>query len=112
MSAFELGKPDAVGGVTNIEVERGPDQREAAGLAGEASDDPGAALDLADRALEQVRRAPAWVTRVHDQCVEIVGQAARRAGRSWMSMGTATRPSTVFGGGARSKFAAVSGPSH
>jgi hypothetical protein len=56
--AFELGELDAVGGVADVEVKDGPDQREAAGLAGEAADDLGAALDLAERALEQVRRSP------------------------------------------------------
>ena len=56
VAAFELGEPDAVGGVADVEVKHGPDQREAAGLAGEAADDLGAALDLAERALEQVRQ--------------------------------------------------------
>src|SRR4051795_13773125 len=56
--AFELGELDAVGGVADVEVKDGPDEREAAGLAGEPADDLGAALDLAQRALEQVRRSP------------------------------------------------------
>jgi hypothetical protein len=46
--AFELGEPDAVGGVGDVEVKDGPDERQAAGLAGEAADDLGAALDLAE----------------------------------------------------------------
>jgi hypothetical protein len=33
--AFELGEVDAVGGVGDVEVQDGPDEREAAGLAGE-----------------------------------------------------------------------------
>ena len=33
--AFELGELDAVGGVADVEVQDGPDEREAAGLAGE-----------------------------------------------------------------------------
>jgi hypothetical protein len=37
------------------EVEHGPDEREAAGLAGEAADHLGAAFDLAERPFEQVR---------------------------------------------------------
>src|SRR5215217_2212603 len=53
--AFELGEADAVGGVADVEVEHGPDQRQAAGLAGEAADHLGAALDLTERAFEQVR---------------------------------------------------------
>ena len=32
--AFELGELDAVGGVSDVEVKDGPDEREAAGLAG------------------------------------------------------------------------------
>ena len=52
--AFELGELDAVGGVGDVEVEHGPDEREAAGLAGEPADDLGAALDFAERSLEQV----------------------------------------------------------
>jgi hypothetical protein len=46
--AFELGEPDAVRGVGDVEVEHGPHEREAAGLAGEATDHLGAALDLAE----------------------------------------------------------------
>src|SRR4051795_4317336 len=77
--AFELGERDAVGGVADVEVKDGPDEREAAGLAGEAADDLGAALDFAERSLEQVRRSsPAAmssrVAQVHDERVEIVGQ--------------------------------------
>ena len=53
--AFELGELDAVGGVADVEVKDGPDEREAAGLAGEAADDLGAAFDLAERPFEQVR---------------------------------------------------------
>jgi hypothetical protein len=36
--AFELVEPDAVLGVGDVEVEHGPDQGEAAGLVGEASE--------------------------------------------------------------------------
>jgi hypothetical protein len=56
--AFELGELDAVGGVADVEVKDGPDEREAAGLAGEPADDLGAAFDLAERSLEQVGAAP------------------------------------------------------
>ena len=52
--ALELGEPDAVGGVRHVEVEHRPDERQAAGLAGEAADHLGAPLDLAERSLEQV----------------------------------------------------------
>jgi hypothetical protein len=51
--AFELAEPDPVLGV-GVEVKDGPDEREAAGLAGEAADHLGAAFDLGQRALEQV----------------------------------------------------------
>jgi hypothetical protein len=44
---FELAEPDAIGGVADVEVEHGPDQGEAAGLAGEAADHLGAPFDLA-----------------------------------------------------------------
>ena len=43
----ELGEADAVGFVGDDEVEHGPDEREAAGLAGEPADDLGAPADLA-----------------------------------------------------------------
>ena len=54
--AFELGEFDAVGGVADVEVEDRPHEGEAAGLAREPADHLGAALDLAQRSLEQVRR--------------------------------------------------------
>jgi hypothetical protein len=53
--AFELAEPDAVLGVCDVEVKHGPDEREAAGLAGEAADHLGAAFDLGERSFEQVR---------------------------------------------------------
>src|SRR5206468_7799650 len=77
----ELGELDAVGGVADVEVKHGPDERQAAGLAGEAADHLGAAFDLAERSLEQVRASPppavsGRVAQVHDERVEVVGQAA------------------------------------
>src|SRR4051812_38093000 len=85
VAAFEFGEPDAVGGVADVEVQHRPDEGQAAGLAGEAADHLSAALDLTERALEQVRRAPApavasRVAQVHDERVEIVGQTARGGG--------------------------------
>src|SRR3954452_3312683 len=82
---LELGELDAVGGVGDVEVEDGPDEGEAAGLAGEAADDLGAAFDLAERSLEQVRAAPppavaGRVAQVDDERVEIVGQASGGGG--------------------------------
>ena len=53
--AVERGEVDAVGLVGDEQVEHGPDEGEAAGLAGEAAHHFGAAFDLAERALEQVR---------------------------------------------------------
>jgi hypothetical protein len=52
--AFELAESDAVFGVGDVEVKHGPDEREAAHLAGEAADHLGAAFDLGERAFEQV----------------------------------------------------------
>src|SRR5207245_9729398 len=56
--ALELGELDAVGGVTDVEVEHGPDEGETAGLAREPADDLGAALDLAEGSPEQVGTPP------------------------------------------------------
>src|SRR3954462_15487887 len=53
--AVEFGEADAVGLVRDEEIEDGPDQGEAAVLAGEAAHHLGAAFDLPERALEQVR---------------------------------------------------------
>src|ERR1051325_12016645 len=83
--AFELGELDAVGGVGDVEVKHRPDQGQAARLAGEAADHLGAALDFAKRSLEQVGAAPApavsgWVTQVHDERVQVVGETPRRTG--------------------------------
>jgi hypothetical protein len=47
--AFELAEPDAVLGDGDVEVEHGPDERQAAGLAGEAAYHLGAAFDLGER---------------------------------------------------------------
>jgi hypothetical protein len=46
---------DAVGLVSDQEVQHGPDEGEAAGLAGEAAHHLGAAFDLPERPLEQIR---------------------------------------------------------
>jgi hypothetical protein len=78
--AFELVEPDAVLGVGDVEVEDGPDERQAAGLAGEAADHFGAAFDLGERPLEQVRAPPSaavsgGVAQVDDERVEVVGEA-------------------------------------
>jgi hypothetical protein len=79
--ALELGEFDAVGGVGDVEVEDGPDEGEAAGLAGEPADQLGAALGLAERPFEQVRASPpaavsGRVAPVDDERVEVVGRAA------------------------------------
>ena len=77
----ERGEADAVGLVGDQQVEDGPDEGEAAVLAGEPAHDLGAAFDLAERPLEQVGRPPSsavpdWVSQVHDERVEVVGEAA------------------------------------
>jgi hypothetical protein len=46
--AVEGGEVDAVGLVGDQQVKHGPDQGEAAGLAGEPADHLGAAFDLAE----------------------------------------------------------------
>ena len=83
--AFELGELDAVGRVADVEVKDGPDEGEAAGLAGEPADHLGAAFDLAERPFEQVRRAPpaavsGRVAQVSDERVQVVGEASRGRG--------------------------------
>jgi hypothetical protein len=83
--ALELGEPDAVGGVRDVEVEDRPDEREATGLAGEAADHLRAAFDLAERSLEQVRAPPSsavagGVAQVHDERVDVVAETSRRGG--------------------------------
>ena len=77
--AFELGEVDAVGGVGDVEVQDGPDEGEAAGLAGEPADHLRAPLDLAQRSLEQIRASPpaavsGRVAQVHHERVEVVGE--------------------------------------
>ena len=52
--AFELAEAHAVLGVGEVEVKDGPDEGEAAGLAGEPAHDLGAPADFAERPLEQV----------------------------------------------------------
>src|SRR3954463_2469834 len=83
--AFELGELDAVGGVADVEIEDRPDEGEAAGLAGEAADHLGAAVDLAERPFEQVGASPpatvaGRVVQVDDERVEVVGETLRRGG--------------------------------
>ena len=46
--ALERGEVDAVGRVGDVEVKHRPDEGQAAGLAGEAADELGAAFDLAE----------------------------------------------------------------
>jgi hypothetical protein len=78
--AFELAEPDAVLGVGGVELQDGPGEREAAGLAGESADHLGGAFDLGERSFEQVGASPpaavsGRVAQVHDQRVQIVGEA-------------------------------------
>ena len=79
--AVELGEVDAVGLVSDEQIEDRPDQGQAAVLAGEPAHHLGPSFDFAEGALEQVRRPPpsavsGRVAQVHDERVEIVGQAA------------------------------------
>jgi hypothetical protein len=74
-------------GVVDLEVEHGPDEREAALLAGEAADHLGPSFDFAERSLEQVGAAPALavaqrVAQVDDERVEVVGEAAGGGGKA------------------------------
>jgi hypothetical protein len=83
--AFALGELDAVGGVGDVEVKHGPDERQAAGLTGEPTDDLGAAFDLAERPFKQVRRSPppampGGIAQVHHERVEVVGETLRGVG--------------------------------
>ena len=63
------------------QVEDSPDEREAVGLAGEAADHFGSPADLAERPFEEIGASPPFtvserVAQVHDERVEVVGQAA------------------------------------
>jgi len=67
--------------VGDEQVEHGPQERQAAALAGEAAHHLRASFDFAERALEQVGRSPPAavperVAQMHDERVEIVGEAA------------------------------------
>src|SRR5215207_4076733 len=53
--AVELVEVDAVGLMSDQEIEHGPDERETALLAGEPAHHLGPPFDLAERALEQIR---------------------------------------------------------
>jgi hypothetical protein len=71
--------------VGDVELEDGPDEGEAAGLAGEAADHLGAVFHRGERPSEQVRGAPpaavsGRVVQVHDERVEVVREALRRGG--------------------------------
>src|SRR5919106_4989059 len=81
--AVDVGELDPVAGVVDLQVEHRPDQREAALLARESSDHLRPSLHLAERALEQIGRAPAFavpqrVAHVDDERLEVVGEASRR----------------------------------
>ena len=85
--ALEFVEADAVGLVGDQEVEDGPDEGEAAVLAGEAAHHLRAPFDLAERSLEEVGGSPSaavpgWVAQVHDERVQIVGQALGRGGEA------------------------------
>ena len=65
------------------ELEHGPDEAERAGLAGEAADHLGAAADLDERALEQVRGPDSLAVlgrpaQMRDERVEVVGDDGHR----------------------------------
>jgi hypothetical protein len=77
----EFGEGGAVAGVAEEQVEDRPDDRETAGLAGEATHDFRAPADLPQRSLQEVGRPPPLtvsegVSEVCDEGVEVVGQAA------------------------------------
>ena len=85
--AFELVEADSVLGVGEVDVEHGPDEREAAGLAGEPADHLGASLDLAERSLEQIGGSPSApvsgrLAQVRDERVEVIGKTAGRGGEA------------------------------
>ena len=75
--AVDVGERRAVAGVAEEQVEHGPDEREAAGLAGEPAHHFRAPADLTEGAFEQVRAAPPFavpqgVAEVHDERIEVV----------------------------------------
>jgi hypothetical protein len=83
----ELGERDAVGVVGDEQVEYGPHERDAAGLAEEPADHPGSCVGLAYRSLQQISAplAPAVSGRaaqVHHERDQIVAEALGRGGVS------------------------------
>ena len=93
--ALERGELDAVGGVADVQVKDGPDQGQAAGLAGEAADHLGAPLDLAERALEQVRNR-------YEKAAGAVRAEGPRRGADGSSWAVSTvRPSGTGASGSR-----------
>jgi hypothetical protein len=85
--ALEFVEADAVGLVGDEEVEDGPDEGEAAVLAGEAAHHLGSPFDLAKGSLEEIGGSPpaavsGRVAQVHDERVQIVGQALGRGGEA------------------------------
>src|SRR5947199_371953 len=70
----------ALAGMAEEQVEHRPDEGEAAGLAGEAAHHLGAPADPPKRPLEEIRASPPFavperIAQVHDERVEVVGQA-------------------------------------
>jgi hypothetical protein len=79
--AVEVGEGGTVAGVAEEQVEHRPDERQAAGLAGEAAHHFGAPANFAERPLEEIGLPPPFavserIAQVNDQRVEIVSEAA------------------------------------
>jgi hypothetical protein len=75
--AVDFGERRAVARVAEEQVEYCPDEREAAGLAGEAAHHFGSPADLTERPFEEIRASPPFavserVAQVHDERVEVV----------------------------------------
>src|SRR5579859_2337073 len=81
---LEVSETEA-SGTADDEVEHRPAKAEAAGLTGEAADDLGPPLDLAQRALEQVSAAQPFsqsqrVIQMHAQRRQVFSETCRRTG--------------------------------
>jgi hypothetical protein len=89
--AIELGESQS-SGPSDDAVEDGPTEAEAAGLAGEATDDLGATANLLQRAFQEVGAAPSAsqpprLAQMRGQSRQIISQAGRGAGEGAFQFG-------------------------
>jgi hypothetical protein len=80
--AVDVGERGAVAGVAEEQIEHRPNEREAAGLAGEPAHHLRAPANLTERSLQEICRAPSFavserVAQVHDERIEVICETAR-----------------------------------